>query len=113
MVQVIKGFEVSSADTPDSSPRQSSPEPLLPGCVPELQLDTDPRLHLQEVNIKVYTYCLVDRLQEHVLSVALQHGGLPHGGVPQHDDPELVLPQGQVHLVGSEKRRQADKNSTL
>lgn len=74
-----------------------SPEPLLSSCVPELQLNTDPRLHLQEVNIEVYTHSLVDGLQEQVFSVALQQGGLTHCGVPQHDDPELVLPQSQVH----------------
>lgn len=71
----------------------SSPEPFLPGCVPELQLDADARLHLQEVNVEVYTHRLVDGLQEHVFCVALQQGGLAHCGVPQHDDPELVLPQ--------------------
>lgn len=75
----------------------SSPEPLLSSCVPELQLDTDPRLHLQEVNIEVHTHRLVDGLQEQVFSVALQQGGLAHCGIPQHDDPELVLPQSQVH----------------
>lgn len=74
-----------------------SPEPLLSSCVPELQFDTNPRLHLQEVNIKVYTHRLVDGLQEQVFSVALQQGGFAHCGVPQHDDPELVLPQSQVH----------------
>lgn len=75
----------------------SSPEPLLPGCVPELQLDTNPRLHLQEVHIEVNTHRLVYGLQEQVFSVALQQRGLAHCGVPQHDDPELVLPQSQVH----------------
>lgn len=75
----------------------SSPEPLLSSCVPELELDTDSWLHLKEVNIEVYTHRLVDGLQEQVLSVALQEGGFAHCGVPQHDDPELVLPQSQVH----------------
>lgn len=70
----------------------SSPEPLLPGCVPELQLDTDPRLHLQEVDVEVHPNRLVDGLQERVFGVTLQQGGLAHCGVPQHDDPELVLP---------------------
>lgn len=75
----------------------SSPEPLLSSCVPELQLDTDACLHLQEVNIEVYTHSLVNGLQEQVFSVALQQGRFAHCGVPQHDDPELVLPQSQVH----------------
>lgn len=42
----------------------SSPEPLLSSCVPELQLDPDPRFHLQEVDIEVYTHRLVDAFQE-------------------------------------------------
>lgn len=59
--------------------RCCSPESLLPSCVPELQLDTDPRLHLQEVNVEIYTHCLIDGPQEQILSVALQQGGFAHG----------------------------------
>lgn len=81
----------------------SSPEPLLSSCVPELQLNTDPLLHLQEVNVEVYTHCLVDGLQEQVFSVALEQGRLAHCGVPQHDDPELVLPQRQVHCCDGKR----------
>lgn len=84
---------------------RTSPEPLLSSRVPELQLDADPRLHLQEVHVEVHPDRLVHGLLEHVVSVALQQGGLAHRGVAQHDDPELVLPQGQVH-----RRWQWEKN---
>lgn len=52
--------------------RSSIPEPFLSCCVPELQLYTDPRFHLQEVNVEVNTYCLVDGLHKQVLCVAFQ-----------------------------------------
>lgn len=75
----------------------ASPEALLSGRVPELQLDRHSRLDLQEMHIEVHPDCLVNALQELVLCVALDQRGFAHRGIPQHDDPELVLPQREVH----------------
>lgn len=75
----------------------SSPEPLLARRVPELQLHSHPRLHVQKAHVEVHPHRLVGGVQERVFSVALEQGGLAHRGVAQHDDPELVLPHSRVH----------------
>ncbi|KAG9328220.1 hypothetical protein JZ751_015790 [Albula glossodonta] len=67
-----------------------------------MQLDPHPRLHLQEVHVEVHPHRLVDGVQEQVLCVAFQQRGFSHRGVPKHDNPELVLPQGQLdRLTGA------------
>lgn len=79
----------------------SLPEPLLSRCVPELQFDPFARLDLQQAGEEVHTDRGVagGRAQpgKAALGEAVQEARLAYGGVPDHDEAELVDPDG-LHL---------------
>lgn len=76
----------------------SLPEPLLSRRVPELQLDPLARLDLQQAGEEVHADGGVAgggaQPGEAALGEAVQEAGLAHGGVPDHDEAELVDPDG-------------------
>lgn len=74
------------------------PEPLLSRRVPELQLDPLARLDLQQAGEEVHADSGVAgwgaQPGKAALSEAVQEARLAHCGVPDHDEAELVDPDG-------------------
>ena len=74
------------------------PEPLLSRRVPELQLDPLARLDLQQAGEEVHADGGVAgwgaQPRKAALSEAVQEARLAHCGVPDHDEAELVDPDG-------------------
>lgn len=59
------------------------PEPLLPGRVPQLQLDLHPRLHVQRPGIEIHPHRGVRHIAVHAVREPFQQRGLPHRRVSQ------------------------------
>lgn len=71
-----------------------SPEALLPGGVPDLQLDPLPGLDLHQAGEEVHAHGGVGHLGEATLREPPDQTRLAHRGVPDDDEAELVEPYG-------------------
>lgn len=72
-------------------PVPTSPEPLLAGRVPQLQLGPAGRRQRDGAAVEIHTDSGAGHGPPRPLGVAAQQRRLPHGCVPQHDDTELVV----------------------
>lgn len=83
---------------PEVSVLAAIPEPLLSCRVPELQLDPLAGLDLQQAGEEVHADGGVAgggaQPGKAALGEAVQEAWLAHGGVPDHDETELVDPDG-------------------